>query len=221
MYSTVYKRLGVIVKLLQQIDWHDKDRDRAFEARCWLGLMQDDFCLLLVAVKVILKHCKAASDFLQYSKNSLADAVDIVENMVEGITSLRNESSDDELKSNAEKLCDDNNIQTRILKLSPRVPGRFHDEVVECTVGKKSSPQILKELETEIEFIMKLYRRNEQIVQVYKRGCRRSRPTLVLSMAHLDSNSEPFTPGVNTTNRLEAGGGAWSPREGIYGAQFF
>ena len=51
MRITVYRQIGIIKKLLQQIDWHDEDRDRAFKASCLLGLLNEDFSLLLVAVK--------------------------------------------------------------------------------------------------------------------------------------------------------------------------
>ena len=57
MCSTVYRRLAVIIKLMQQIDSLDKDRNRAFEARCLLGLLNEDFCLILVAVKEMLMNC--------------------------------------------------------------------------------------------------------------------------------------------------------------------
>ena len=140
MCSTVYKRLGVVIKLLQQIDSHDKDRDRAFEARCLLGLLNEDFCLLLVAVKEILMNCKAASDFLQNSENSLADAVDIVENMIEGIASLRKESCYAELKSKAEELCEENEIQARAPKRASRVPERFENEIIDSTIGMRAPP---------------------------------------------------------------------------------
>ena len=55
----------MVIKLLQQIDSHDKDGVRAFEARCLLVSLNEDFCLLLVAVKEILMNCRATSDFLQ------------------------------------------------------------------------------------------------------------------------------------------------------------
>ena len=61
-------------------------------------------------------NCKAASDFLQNSENSLANAVDIVENMIQGIASLRKENCYDELKSQIEELCGDHEIQKRIPK---------------------------------------------------------------------------------------------------------
>lgn len=94
--------------------------------------------MLLVAVKEILMKCRAASDFLQNSENSLADAVDIVENMIEGITSLRTESCYDELKSQAEELCEDNDIQKRSPKRASRVPDRFEDELIDFTIGRRA-----------------------------------------------------------------------------------
>ena len=143
MCCTVYKRLGVVIKLLQQIDSHDKDRDRAFEARCLLGLLNEDFCLLLVAVKESLMNCTAASDSLQNSENSLADAVDIVENMIEGNASLRKESCYAELKSKAEdceELCEENEIQARAPKRASRAPERFKNEIIDSTIGMRAPP---------------------------------------------------------------------------------
>ncbi len=138
MCNTVFRRLDVILKLLQQIDSHDKDRDRAFEARCLHGLLNEDFCLLLVTVKEILMNCKAASDFVQNSDNSLADAVEIVETMIDGIVLLRQENCFDQLKSQAEDLCKDNDIQARPAKRVSRTPERLDEEIIDSMIGRRA-----------------------------------------------------------------------------------
>ena len=77
MCDTVEKRLGVIVRLLDDIAINDKNRERAYNAKCLRKTIDVEFCTMLVFVKEILHECKSASDFLQNPSNSLADRVDI------------------------------------------------------------------------------------------------------------------------------------------------
>ncbi len=63
MCQTIIKRLEAILRLLEYIEATDEVRERAYEARCLLGSIDQNFCILLECLTEILRHCKSASDF--------------------------------------------------------------------------------------------------------------------------------------------------------------
>ena len=112
MCSTVLKRFGAIIGLLEYRHISNVNIERAYEAKCSLGMIDKKCILVLTFIIEILKHCKNASAFLQNSKNSQGDAVRIIDTMVENITALKN----DEICGHLEKIYTDLTIEHDINK---------------------------------------------------------------------------------------------------------
>ena len=84
-----------------------------------------------------MKHCKDASSFLQNSKNSLGDAVHIINTMIENINALKN----DEIYEHLEKISTDLIIEHDINeyekpKRKVNLPIRFYLSYIEVSVRK-------------------------------------------------------------------------------------
>ena len=85
-----------------------------------------------------MKHCKDASFFLQNSKNSLGDAVHIIDTIVENITALKN----DEIYGHLETILTDFIIEHDINeyekpKRKVNLPIHFFEQILEPTVEKR------------------------------------------------------------------------------------
>ena len=92
----------------------------------------------LTFITEILRHCKDASSFLRNSKNSLGDAVRIIDTIVENNTALKNDEIYGHLENNSTDLIIEHDInEYEKAKCKVNLPMRFYDQILEPTVGKR------------------------------------------------------------------------------------